>query len=378
MFVPRKERGGAFGLMKAILLVFCLSVLIVILGIALIRRYRIRRYQTRLAEQLRDLHINPHFDQFSSAWYLFGFMQDLNLFVLQAIIEQKHLLSLTDDELIDIFDLEIAGHRWNAYLLAEFINPRAEIDVKNAYSILLAATNQYNTSLTNAQQWLASGSAIFDRQQVIASLNPYLVDGSWSQISQAKLDNAVNHYSLNGLAPADLLPEKTQFVIDASHHQATRVDFAAGLQEHCQYAIADQLTETNNNLVATRFAEKFDGCYDSLTAQQQAQAQRLTLAEKQQILQGDGDFATSLMAGLSSAPGSGLNNDDSLDGFDDFDGDSFSDNNSDNGSFDDDNFDNDSFIDDNSDNDSFDGDNFDGDDFGGGGGFSGGGGDASW
>ena len=95
--------------MKAILLVSFLLVLLVVLGIAFNRRYRIRRYQTRLAEQLRDLHINPHFDHFSSSWYLFGFMQDLNLFVLQAIIEQKHLLSLTDDELIDIFDLEIKG-----------------------------------------------------------------------------------------------------------------------------------------------------------------------------------------------------------------------------------------------------------------------------
>lgn len=359
MFVPRKERGGSFGLMKAILLVSFLLVLLVVLGIAFNRRYRICRYQTQLAEQLRDLHINPHFDQFSSAWYLFGFMQDLNLFVLQAIIEQKHLLSLTDDELIDIFDLEIAGQLWNAYLLLEFINPRTEIDVKNAYSILLAATNQYNTSLTNAQKWLVSGSAIFDRKQVIDSLNPYLVDGSWSQISQAKLDSAVNHYSLTSLEPADLLPEKTQFVIDANHHQATRVNFATGLQKHCQHVIADQLTERNDELVATRFAEKFDGCYDSLTAQQQAQAQRLTLAEKQQILQNNGDFATSLVAGLSSSSAAGMDDDDSFDSFDDFDGDSFSD--------------------DNSDNDSFNDDNFDGDDFGDGGGFSGGGGgDTSW
>ena len=73
--------------MEAILLVSFLLVLLVVLGIAFNRHYRIRRYQTRLAEQLHDLHINSHFDQFSSAWYLFGFMQDLNLFVLQAIIE---------------------------------------------------------------------------------------------------------------------------------------------------------------------------------------------------------------------------------------------------------------------------------------------------
>lgn len=331
------------------LLVSFSSVLIAVAGIMFGLRYRIRRYQKRLNKQLNDLHVNAHLDRFSSDRYFSGFIQDLNVFVLQAIIEQKHLLPLTDDELIKIFDLKIASQRWNANLLSELVNPGKQIDVKKAYSVLLVATNQYNTSLKDAHKWLESGSAIFDRQQVIDSLNTYLADGSWSQISQEKLNSVVNHYSLNRLEPADLLPEKTQFVINANNHQPTLVNFSAGLQEHCQNAIADQLTEKNNELVETRFAKKFDCCHDSLTEQQQAQAQRLTLEEKQQILQGDDDFETLLAAGLLSSTVSGMDDDDSFDSFDDSNGDIFSDN------------------------------DFDGDDFGGGGGFSGGGGgDASW
>ena len=346
------------------------SVLIAVAGIVFGLRYRMRRYKKRLNKQLNDLHVNAHLDRFSSERYFSGFMQDLNVFVLQAIIEQKHLLSLTDDELIKIFDLGIASQRWNVNLLSELFNPGKQIDVKNAYSVLLTATNQYNTSLKNAHKWLKSGSTIFDRQQVINSLNTYLADGSWSQISQEKLNSAVNHYSLNRLEPADLLPEKTQFVINANNHQPTLVNFSAGLQEHCQNAIADQLTEKNNELIETRFAKKFDCCYDSLTEQQEAQAQRLTLEEKQQILQGDGDFETLLAAGLLSSTVSEVDDDnDSFDSFDDSDGDSFSDNNSDGDNFSGDDFGGDSFSD----------DNFDDDDFGGGGGFSGGGGgDASW